>query len=158
LGKGTSFTIYLPATEKIVNSEETIEETRHKGHGKILIMDDQEYMLKMADRMLREMGYDVFLSNDGSQAIEMYLEAFQSSEPFDLAILDLTVPGGMGGARAIQELLKINPNAKVVVSSGYSNNPVMGDYHRYGFCGVLQKPYSTDQMAELLNMVLDEND
>jgi len=157
LGKGTTFTIYLPATEKVAKSEETLE-TKHKGHGKILIMDDQEHLLKMADRMLREMGYDVFLSNDGSQAIEMYLEAFQSSEPFDLSILDLTVPGGMGGARAIHELLKINPNAKVVVSSGYSNDPIMGDYQRYGFCGVLQKPYSTNQMAELLNMVLGEKD
>jgi len=157
LGEGTAFTIYLPITKKTLSQQEDKREIAHKGHGKILIMDDQEALLKVARRILSEMGYNTTFAKDGCQAIEIYREAFQASEPFDLVILDLTVPGGMGGVKAIPELLKINPDVKVVVSSGYSNDPVMADYKSYGFCGVFPKPYSSDQMAELLNEIFGKN-
>ena len=146
----------MPATKKEIDQPGNNDKVAHKGRGKILVMDDEEAMLKMARRMIGGMGYDTIFSTHGAQAVEIYRESFQSSEPFDLVILDLTVPGGMGGAKTIPELLKINPDAKVLVSSGYSNDPVMSDYQRYGFCGVLEKPYSSDQMAELLNEIMGE--
>ena len=157
-GEGTTFTIYLPVTEKVLSQPESQDEIDHKSRGKILVMDDQEDMLKMTRRMLGGMGYETVLAKDGAQAIEIYREAFQSSYPFDLVILDLTVPGGMGGQKTIKELLQINPNVQAVVSSGYSNDPVMSDYQDYGFIGVAPKPYSTEEMASLLNKILDEND
>jgi len=153
LGEGTTFTSFLPATENALNHIDEKEKIVHKGKGKILIMDDQEDLLKMAQRLLGEMGYETIFATDGLKAIEIYREAFQNVV---LVILDLTVPGGMGGVKTIPELLKINPDAKVVVSSGYSNDPVMSDCQSYGFCGVLEKPYSTDQMAELLNNIIGE--
>lgn len=108
--------------------------------------------------MLNSMGYEAVFATDGAQAIEMFRDAQQSQSPFDLVILDLTVPGGIGGAEAITELLKMDPNVKVIVSSGYSNDPVMANYQDYGFCGVIPKPYTRAQMAELLNKILGKGD
>jgi len=154
IDKGTVFSIYLPTFLKILKELKNNEKFLQQGHGKILIMDDQELMLDVGNAMLNSIGYEVVTALDGAQAIEIYRDAFQSSEPFDLVILDLTVPGGMGGAKTIPKLLTINPDAKVVVSSGYSNDPIMSDYKNYGFCGVIPKPYSIAQMAEKLNKIL----
>lgn len=156
LGKGTTFTIYLPATNKVSTPTEEKDETSHKGQGKILVMDDQEQVLKMVQRMLTHMGYEVIAASDGAQAIEMYREAFHANQPFDLVILDLTVAGGMGGARTIPELMKIDPRVKAIVSSGYSNDQVLANYQDYGFCGILAKPYSKSQLVAVLNKILAE--
>jgi len=86
----------------------------------------------------------------------MYEEALKSGESFDMVILDLTVPGGMGGQEAIQKLIKLNPNIKALVSSGYSNDPIMANYKVYGFQGVIVKPYQIQQMSEVLQMLLSE--
>ncbi len=102
------------------------------------------------------MGYETELATNGAQAIQMYRDADKGQNPFDLVILDLTVPGGMGGAKTIPELLKINPKVKAIVSSGYSNNPIMANYEDYGFCGVVPKPYTKAQLAEVLNQILLE--
>ena len=159
LQKGTIFSIFLPASEQPLHLSNTKTTPMLGGSkGKILIMDDQEALLKMARRILGQMGYDVEFARDGVQAIDIYRKTFQSKAPFDFVILDLTIPGGMGGIKTIPELLKINPNAKVFVSSGSSNDPVMADYKSYGFAGVISKPYIIDQMAELFNKVLDEKD
>jgi len=136
---------------EIVDKEENI----HFGKGKILIMDDQEAILKMVSRMLNKMGYEVRSATDGSQAINIYREAYDAGKTFDLVILDLTVPGGMGGAKTIQELLIISPNVKAVVSSGYSNDPIMANYEDYGFCGVVPKPYTKNQLSEVLNKIFE---
>jgi CheY-like chemotaxis protein len=148
--EGTVFTIYLPACAETCEAVET-KGTEHYGSGRILIMDDHEQILIMLGIMLNQMGYGTVSATDGRQAIELYRRAYQSGEPFDLVILDLTVPGGMGGAKAIQELIKIDPGAKAIVSSGYSNDPVMADYKDYGFRGVVPKPYTKNQLAEVLN-------
>ncbi len=153
---GTTFHIYLPASDKITEQIEEKEESKHNGHGKILIMDDQEPILKMLGRMLNHMGYETAFAKDGSQAIEMYKEAQSVENPFDMVILDLTVPGGMGGAKTIPELLKIDPNIKAVVSSGYSNDPIMANYQSYGFADVVPKPYTKDQLVNLLNKIFDK--
>lgn len=157
VGRGTVFNIYLPASSQEIVEVEDKEESKHHGHGNILIMDDQEPILRMIERMLERMGYETQAVTDGAEAVESYRSAYDAGNPFDLVILDLTVPGGMGGARTIPELLKLNPNVKAVVSSGYSNDPIMADYQDYGFCGVIPKPYTKEHLSELLNRVLSVN-
>jgi PAS domain S-box-containing protein len=154
LGEGTSFMIYLPAVLTDELRSEKKNDPRHKGRGKILVMDDDESILKMIERLLKRMGYEISLAHNGTQAIELYRNAYQTSKKFNLVILDLTVPGGMGGARTIPELLKIDPKVKAIVSSGYSNDPIMANYEDYGFCGVIPKPYTRDQIDALFNKVL----
>jgi len=153
--KGTVFNVYLPASSNGMKELENNDETKHEGQGKILIMDDQEPILKMVGRMLNRVGYETEFATDGAQAIEKYRDSCQSKNRFALVILDLTVPGGMGGAETILELLKIDPKVKAVVSSGYSNDPIMANYEDYGFCGVVSKPYTKDQLAETLNEIFD---
>jgi PAS domain S-box-containing protein len=152
--KGTVFHIYLPASGKTIPEPEKKLEQQHVGQGKILIMDDQESILKMVSRMLNRMGYESVFAVDGTQAIDIYREAYQSNKPFDLVILDLTVPGGMGGGETMKELLKIDSKVKAVVSSGYSNDPIMASYKDFGFCGVIPKPFTKDEMTELFNEIL----
>ncbi len=157
LGKGTVFHIYLPASSKDVLVAKDKAPSSHQGHGKILIMDDQEAILKMVARMLGKMGYETEAATDGAKAIEIYRQAYDAGKPFDLVILDLTVPGGMGGAKTIIELLKIDPDVKAVVSSGYSNAPIMANYQDYGFRGVVPKPYTKAHLAKLLNQILGKH-
>ncbi len=157
LEKGTVFHIYIPASLKDAEKTEIKLDNAHQGHGKILIMDDQESIMKMVGRILNQMGYETTFAIDGSQAVEMYKEAQSSEKSFDLVILDLTVPGGMGGLKTVTELLIIDPNVKAIVSSGYSNDPIMSNYEDYGFCGVVPKPYTKAQLAELLNKIFNEN-
>jgi len=154
--KGTIFSIYLPASSMALKETVDKEETKHEGEGKILIMDDQEPILKMVGRIINRMGYDTVSATDGSKAVELYRDAYQSGNPFGLVILDLTVPGGMGGLKTIIELLKIDPKVKAVVSSGYSNDPIMANYEDYGFCGVVPKPYTKAQLSEVLNKIFSE--
>ncbi|MDM8515053.1 PAS domain S-box protein [Desulfobacterales bacterium HSG16] len=154
--QGTVFNMYLPASTKYVGKIEENEESKHTGQGKILIMDDQEPILDMTGRILNRMGYESTCTLDGSEAITKYKEAQSSYNAFDLVILDLTVPGGMGGLKTIIELLKIDPNVKAVVSSGYSNDPIMANYEDYGFCGVVPKPYTKAQLAEVLNKIFSK--
>jgi CheY-like chemotaxis protein len=156
IDKGTIFNIYLPASLIDFQDSEKQKEYKHKGQGRILVMDDQEPILKMVIRILNKMGYDVTSATDGTQAIENYREAYEAGRSFDLVILDLTVPGGMGGTKTIPELLKIDPNVNTVVSSGYSNDPIMANYEDYGFCGVALKPYTKEQLSEVLSKILGE--
>jgi CheY-like chemotaxis protein len=112
----------------------------------------------MVGRMLNRLGYETTFATDGAQAIEIYRKAYESEKPFDLVILDLTVPGGIGGAKTIPELLKINPDVKALVSSGYSNDPIMSNYQDYGFCGVIPKPYTNSELTDVLNKIFNEKD
>ncbi|MCP4021983.1 MAG: response regulator [Desulfobacteraceae bacterium] len=153
LDEGSTFTVYLPATGKKPARPNHKEALQHKGQGMILIMDDQTAILEMAARLLERIGYDTVLTTNGAQAVEKYREAYQSGKPFDAVILDLTVPGGLGGAEVIVELLKIDPKVKAIVSSGYSTDPVMADYLKYGFCGIAPKPYTKDQLIEVLENI-----
>lgn len=155
VGGGTVFYIYLPASDIDICDSDKMPEPQHIGQGNILIMDDQESILRMIGRMLNQMGYKTTLASNGSEAIEKYREAYASQRPFNLVILDLTVPGGMGGAKTISGLLKIDPRVKAVVSSGYSNDPIMSNYKDHGFCAVIPKPYSRSQLAEVLKGVFE---
>ena len=157
IDKGTTFHIYLPVADKENQKVEIKEAQKHIGYGKILVMDDEESILKMAGRMLKKLNYEPHFANDGKRAIEMYQAAIESNKPFDLLILDLTIPGGMGGQETIKKLLEIDPDVKAIVSSGYSNDPVMSNYKTHGFCGVIPKPYLLNELAIVLNKVLEES-
>jgi len=157
-GKGTTFSIYLPASEKEIFRVEEVEEKVLRGQGKILFMDDQENIRNMVKQMAIRLGYEVTLAADGAEVCELYKKAKESGYPFEVVILDLTIPGGMGGKETIQKLLKIDPEAKVIVSSGYSNDPIMAKYERYGFKAVIAKPYEIEKLSETLNQVLREKE
>ena len=152
-GKGSSFTLYLPASH---NDEPEVEVSESAAAtpntGKVLFMDDEEMVRDMATRMLTILGHEVHCVEDGEEAIQTYREAMDSDSPFDLVIMDLTIPGGMGGREAVQEVLRMDPQARVIVSSGYSTDPVMASYADYGFCGMTVKPYS---LADLKKAVSD---
>ncbi|MDP2644710.1 MAG: ATP-binding protein, partial [Desulfobacterales bacterium] len=153
-GVGTTCHIYLPAAEKVALKPEKKEEQADRGHGRILFMDDQEMLRNMAGRMLKKLGYEVEFAADGAGAVEIYKKAKESEKPYDAVILDLTIPGGMGGKETINKLLEIDPEVKAIVSSGYSNDPVMSNFRGYGFSGEVPKPFAMKELEKVLHEVL----
>jgi CheY-like chemotaxis protein len=117
-------------------------------------MDDEDSVRKFVLVALRSFGNDVDEASDGAEAIEKYKKAMKTKKPFDVVIMDLTVPGGMGGQVAIKKLLEVDPNAKAVVSSGYGNDPVVSNFEAYGFKNYISKPYKIDELRKVLNEVL----
>ena len=124
------------------------------GKGRLLYMDDEEAVRNIASEILGYMGYDVQLAADGKEAIELYQQALQSGAPFDAVLMDLTIPGGMGGKETIKRLRKIDPSVKAIVSSGYSNDHIINQYRKYGFAGVVRKPYQIDEISKVVKDVL----
>ena len=157
LGKGTVFSIYLPSVGKRPLAEKPAEKPARlsKGQGKILVMDDEELIRNVSTAMLKQLGYEAHAANDGKEVIALYLQAKKDGQPFDLVIMDLTVPGGMGGKEAIAHLRQLDPTIKAVVSSGYANDPIMANFREYGFCGVAPKPFSLQDLSKLLQMILN---
>ena len=155
LNVGTTFHIYLPASKKpIAKKKEKAVQAAFAGRGRILVMDDEEMIREMISNMLSAAGYEVELTSDGAEAVEQYTKAKEAGQPFDAVILDLTIPGGMGGKESIKKLLEIDPDAKVIVSSGYATDPIMADYEKYGFSAVVTKPYSVAQIEKTLHNLL----
>jgi PAS domain S-box-containing protein len=157
LGKGSTFSIYLPASLKEIEPPETVE-IPLRGRGKILIMDDERSVREVAKEMLHFLGYEVGFAEDGNDAIASYRAAKESGRPFDLVIMDLTIPGKIGGKEAIQRLLEIDPSVKTIVSSGYSNDPIMADCIKYGFKGVMTKPYKMEELSKIIRKVIAEGE
>ncbi len=122
--------------------------------GKVLVMDDEEIVREVSGEMLEILGYSTEFAVDGSEVLKKYREAMDSGDPFKLVIMDLTIPGGMGGKETIKELLAIDPEVKAIVTSGYSGDQVMADYEQYGFKGVICKPYSLGEFSEVIKGVL----
>ncbi|MBW1796120.1 MAG: response regulator [Deltaproteobacteria bacterium] len=151
LGVGTTFHIFLPASEKEVITETHAKEIVRGEKGRVLIMDDEEIVRDVASGMLEHIGYEVEVAKDGAEAIALYEQAQESQVPFDVVILDLTVPGGMGGKETIEKLIELDPQAKAIVSSGYSTDPVMSDFREYGFSSVVSKPYKIEELREALH-------
>jgi two-component system cell cycle sensor histidine kinase/response regulator CckA len=151
LGVGTTFHIYLSASDKIVPEEEVRLIT---GHGRILVMDDEASLRKIVGRMLEKLGYESEFAKDGAEAIEMYKEAKEAEKPYNAVILDLTIPGGIGGKEAINKLLEIDPGIKAIVSSGYSDDPVLANFQEYGFKGIMPKPFESLRLGKALHEVL----
>ncbi len=156
LGQGTTFTIYLPAAQNKTGSEtRDVIAAPLPCSGRIMIMDDEETIRALLSRTLSRAGYEVVAVNDGEQAVLLYKKALAAEQSIDLVIMDLTIPGGMGGKDAVREILKINPEAKVAVSSGYSNDPVIANFSEYGFCGALGKPFKVSRVLEFVAQVLN---
>lgn len=153
-GKGTQFEIYLPATGRCLREEAEKAKAVTKGHGRILLLEDEEIVKKAAGRMLRELGYECEVTADGKETVARYAEAAAAGKPFDAVIMDLTIPGGMGGVETVKQLRREFPEARVLVSSGYSDEAVMADYRNYGFDAVLPKPYRYEDLAEILATLL----
>ncbi len=157
VGHGTIFTLYLPAVdeEPTTESSMTHEEPLFGGQSlKVLCMDDEEIIRAITAEMLTRLGCSVESTAEGETAIKLYSQALQSGTPYDLVIMDLTIPGGMGGKDAIKGILNIDPHAKVIVSSGYANDPVMAHYTDYGFKGVATKPYTLDELRNVIEKTL----
>jgi PAS domain S-box-containing protein len=154
VGQGTAFQIFLPATEEVPEESSDSAARAVKGEGKILVMDDEEILRKVAERMLLKLGYEVQCVRDGAEAIELYEEAKGTGRSFDAVIMDLTIPGGMGGKETISQLLRVDSQARCVVSSGYSNDPIMSNYKRFGFKGVVSKPYQIEELSWVLHDLL----
>ena len=155
LGQGATFYIYLPASRTESMALPTVPASPViAGQGKILIMDDEQLVREVSGEMLRELGYDVAFAKHGAQAVAMYQQALEAKTPFHAVIMDLTVQGGMGGREAIVHLLSLDPDVKVIVASGYSNDPVMADYKKFGFKAVIIKPYTIDVFSKTLREVL----
>ncbi len=152
LGVGTTFHIYLPASDKSIPSKEEVR--LMTGHGRILVMDDDPSLGKMVGRMLEKLGYESECSEDGTEAIRIYKEAKDAGKPYDAVILDLTVPGGMGGKEAMGKLLELDPEVTAIVSSGYSDDPVLSNFKDYGFKGVMPKPFEFGSLSRVLHEVL----
>ena len=158
LGKGTTFHIYLPASREKVVVEKKAEEKIITGEGKILVMDDERGIRNSVKRMMRRLGYKAEFAEDGFEAIELYRRARESGNPFDAVIMDLTVPGGMGGKEATDILLKLDPEAKVIVSSGYFEDSVMAKFKEHGFKGIIAKPYQIEELSRVLYHIINETD
>jgi PAS domain S-box-containing protein len=159
-GKGSQVTILLPASVsplKLDVSElpaRTPEAPPTAGKGKILVMDDEEFVREVARDLLEALRYDTAAAADGEEAVQLYLSAMENGAPFDAVILDLVVPSGMGGKECIKKLTEIDPGVKAIVSSGYSSDPIMAHYRDYGFQGVLPKPYQIGDLQEALEALL----
>ena len=154
LGSGTQFLIYLPASGQQFVEKREYKMTIGQGHGRILIMDDEEDIRDITSRILKRLGYESASAADGHDAIRMYMEAKESGAGFDAVIMDLTIPGGMGGKDAIKKILEYDPEAKVIVASGYSNDPTVSDFRKFGFSGYIVKPYDLEEFKILLHNVL----
>jgi two-component system cell cycle sensor histidine kinase/response regulator CckA len=154
IGKGSAFHVYLPATRREPLTGKMPEKTPVAGMGKILVMDDEESVREVLGEMLKAVGYEYELAKNGSEAVELYKRALDKGRPFDAAIMDLTVPGGLGGKEAVKKLIEIDPKVKAIVASGYSSDPVMADFKAYGFTGFITKPYDLPTLSRTLRAVL----
>ncbi len=154
VGRGTTFFISIPASDKKPMAGTVDKTDLRAGEGKILIMDDDKAVRMVAAVMLTSSGFEAVSAQNGHEAIELYTAAANSGKPFDVVILDLTVPGGMGGQETIEKLLEIDPDVKAVVASGYAKDPVLANYKDYGFKGIITKPFNIKELCKSLLEVM----
>ncbi len=155
LGKGSRLLIYLPASDKELRKPAAVPEVPVRGQGRVLIMDDDEIVRDSCRAILQELGYEAALACDGAEAIEAYRKAKEAGKPFRAVIMDLTVPGGLGGKETLQKLLEFDPDVRAIVSSGYSNDPVIARFAEYGFKGVVTKPYRVKTLSDAVSAVIN---
>lgn len=154
VGVGSKFNLFLPAVEKTVEEPAAPKKGQPAGTGRILVMDDEEMLLEVTSSMLNLFGYEVELAREGSEAVQRFKSAKDSGRSFDAVILDLTVRGGMGGKETIAKLLELDPSVKAILSSGYSDDPVLSSFKEYGFIGALRKPYQMGKLKEMLENLM----
>ncbi|NPV45846.1 MAG: PAS domain S-box protein [Armatimonadetes bacterium] len=154
-GQGAVMDVFLPATDRQPTPKD--EQAMVQGQqrtGRILVMDDDAMIRKVASTILRHLGYEVDLASDGEEAVAMYREAMAAGRCYALVILDLTVRGGLGGCEAMAQLRALDPEVRALACSGYSNDPVMANCAEHGFCGVVVKPYQTQELGEAVSRAL----
>ncbi|MDD1772321.1 MAG: PAS domain S-box protein [Methanomassiliicoccales archaeon] len=156
VGVGTTITIFLPAYLG-AGTDHPLQDLQGAGgrSARIMVMDDDLSILDVVTMILSELGYEAVGARTGEEAISLYHEGMRDGSPFDLIIMDLTIKGGMGGKDAIKNILGMDPDAKAIVSSGYSNDPVMSEPGRYGFRDVLQKPYTILDLSAKIRTILN---
>ncbi len=159
LGKGTCFTFYLP-TNRVQPVKQTpvaeVNKTTASQNSKILIMDDDESLLSLMTATLEHHNYRAVTASDGAELLKLYSGALETENTFDAVVMDLTIPGGMGGRETMAELLKMDPNAKCLVSSGYAEDAVMSNFKDYGFKASISKPFVLDEFISVLTTVISE--
>jgi len=155
VGHGSRFSTYLPASDHAVYFPDSDAPEPDRGQGSILVMDDDDIVRDVAAQLLGEAGYDVVAVESGSAAIAAYEDALDQRRPFSAVLLDLTVPGGDGGKETMQKLLALDPSVKGIVVSGYSDDPVIADYRRYGFVARLAKPYRLQQLLGAVKSAIE---
>jgi len=158
LGKGTTFTILLPTNlqDLVIVPEETQSELETVHSEKVLVMDDDPAVQQIIERSLIHLGYEVDLAADGAQAIEKYQEAFgKFNRPYNVVMLDLTIPGKMGGKETMERLKLLDPTVKAIVISGYNSDPVMAQYAAHGFMAAISKPFRLSELAVKLREVIE---
>jgi PAS domain S-box-containing protein len=155
---GTTFSVYLPATDRPPHREQTADSSRPvpttTRSGKILLMDDQPSLRRMGTVMLERLGFDADCAEDGAEAVAMYSRAIEEGAPYRAVVLDLTVPGGIGGHEALDTLLDIDPHITALASSGYSDTLTLARYREYGFTAILPKPYTLAELRQALTDAL----
>jgi CheY-like chemotaxis protein len=154
---GTIFHIYLPAYKKETKVRSIVKKASQNMKSKILFMDDEKIIRDIAEQIIHNIGYDAILAQHGIEAIELFKRERQLGGRFEAVILDLTVKGGMGGRETLKKLIEIDPDIKAIITSGYTNDPVIAKYRDYGFLGAITKPYKANDLKELLEKVLREN-
>ncbi len=153
---GSTFTIYLPALRNLEMPVEVTKETIESvaGTGRILIVDDEEAIRALVEFTLTRLGYDVFQAENAQDGVDLYREKYEKGERFDAVILDLTLPGGMGGKEALKKLIEIDPTVNAIVSSGYATDATMSRYQDFGFRGVIAKPYEAAELGRIVHDVV----
>lgn len=156
-GGGTIFHVHFPAYKQAA-----AEEATHAGHsklkhkGRVLILDDEEMILKIGEELLRHLGYEATPARSGEEAIDLYRQAMELKSPFNAVVLDLAIPNGIGGKEVLGELVRIDPMVKAIISSGYLNDPIVSRFGEYGFLDVLTKPYDAVELDEKLQKIISQ--
>jgi two-component system, cell cycle sensor histidine kinase and response regulator CckA len=157
-GQGTEFMIYLPAAAQTAEARNVRQNvTASTSPQRILVMDDDQAVRLVLEKMLHLLGHSVILAGEGREAIHIYRERFDTTDPIELVIVDLTIPGGLGGKETMVQLRQIDPAIRAIVSSGYSNDPVMASFKEYGFCASVNKPYLLQELQAAIETALTES-
>lgn len=154
-GKGSTFDIYLPASAEAVVPSTENKHVTHRGSGRILIMDDEETVRDMISAMLKKIGYSVTKTKEGKEALSIFKKETKANRYFDLVILDLTLPGKLGGKETAREIRKLDDKIPIFVASGYTNDPVISNPNEYGFTASIQKPFRKAELEAFLNRYLN---